>query len=381
MADRSDPGERPHDRARRGEKRRSLDPTITVVVPVRDGGALLERCLRKIQTSHQKPLELIVVDDGSADGSRECAQRLGAKVLSTDGHRGPARARNIGARAARGEVLLFVDADVCVRRDTTARVRAAFARDRELDGIMGSYDDEPSAPNLVSQYKNLLHCFVHQTGRRQASTFWSGCGAIRRSVFLAHGGFDESYARPAIEDIELGTRLHRAGRKVALDPELRVKHLKRWTLPMLVRSDVFDRALPWTEIILRERHMPNDLNLARTQRLSVALSLAFPLLVVGAMVASDTASRSFAALASVALVVSIALDARFYGFLTKRRGLGFALAAMPLHLLYHLYSGLAFGAGVLLYAWRPAERPMATAVAEPTVAEPELSVAMSARRR
>ena len=381
MADRSDRGERPAAGRAGGKKRRRLDPTITVVVPVRDGGALLERCLRKIQTSHLKALELIVVDDGSTDGSRDCAQRLGAKVLATEGQRGPACARNIGARAARGDILLFVDADVCVRRDTTARVRAAFARDRDLDGLIGSYDDEPSAPNLVSQYKNLLHCFVHQTGRRRASTFWSGCGAIRRSVFLAHGGFDESYARPAIEDIELGTRLHHAGHKVSLDPELRVKHLKRWTFPMLVRSDVFDRALPWTEIILRERHMPNDLNLARAQRLSVALALAFPLLFVGAMLAPDAAGRILAAVATVALLSSIALDARFYGFLARRRGVGFALAAMPLHLLYHLYSGLAFGAGVLLYAWRPAERPATAAIGEPVAAEPELSVAMSARRR
>jgi GT2 family glycosyltransferase len=354
-----------------------LDPTITVVVPVRDGGALLEQSLRRIQTSRLKPLEVIVVDDGSRDGSPDCARRLGARLLSTEGHRGPARARNVGARAARGDVLLFVDADVCIRRDTTARVRAAFSRDRALDALIGSYDDDPSAPNFASQYKNLLHCFVHQTGRREASTFWSGCGAIRRSVFLAHGGFDESYDRPAIEDIELGARLRRAGRKVVLDPGLVVKHLKRWSFAMLVRSDVFDRALPWTELILRERHMPNDLNLARAQRLGVALVLALPALVVGALLASGPAAAVLGALAAAALLTSLGLDAGFYRFLALRRGVRFALAAMPLHLLYHFYSGLAFGAGVLRYAlaWRPAaERSAARTEATP---ETELSVAAS----
>lgn len=354
-----------------------MDPTITVVVPVRDGGAMLEQCLRRIQTSRLKPLELIVVDDGSTDGSRECARRAGARLLSTEGHRGPARARNIGARAARGDVLLFVDADVCVRRDTTARVRSAFARDRELDALIGSYDDEPSAPNLVSQYKNLLHCFVHRTGRRRASTFWSGCGAIRRSVFLAHGGFDESYDRPAIEDIELGARLLRAGRTVLLDPGLAVKHLKRWSFAMLVKSDVFDRALPWTELILRERHMPNDLNLARTQRLGVALSLAFPLLVAGALIASGGTRAVLAALAAAALATSLAIDAGFYRFLASRRGIRFAVAAMPLHLLYHLYGGLAFGVGVLLYAGRPAAERSAALRPETPAPEPELSAAAS----
>jgi hypothetical protein len=201
-------------------------------------------------------------------------------------------------------------------------------------------------------------------------------------VFLAHGGFDESYRRPAVEDIELGTRLCRAGHKIILDPDLRVKHLKRWSFGMLVRSDVFDRALPWTEIILRDRHMPNDLNLARTQRLSVGLSLAFPVLVVAAMLLSGPVAALLAALAAIALPVSIGLDARFYRFLSDRRGVGFALAAMPLHLLYHLYSGLAFGTGVLLYAWRPIARAdVDVMTAEAPASEAELSVAVSARRR
>jgi GT2 family glycosyltransferase len=359
-----------------------LDPTITVVVPVRNGGRLLEQCLRRLQCSRHKPLETIVVDDGSTDDSAECARRFGARVLSTSGRRGPAHARNLGARAARGDVLLFVDADVCVRRDTTARVRSAFARDRELDALIGSYDDQPSAPNLASQYKNLLHCFVHQNARRSASTFWSGCGAIRRPVFLAHDGFDETYDRPAIEDIELGARLRRAGNKVVLDPELRVKHLKRWDVGTLIRSDVFDRALPWTELILRERHMPNDLNLELGQRATVALSILFPLLLVGAVLAPTGAVAGGLVIAALAaLGATLVLDVRFYRFLASRRGILFAVAAMPLHLLYHFYSGVAFGAGVVLYAsrWRPAT---GEAVApEPASPEAELSVAASTRRR
>ena len=51
-----------------------------------------------------------------------------------------------------------------------------------IAAVFGSYDDEPGAPNLVSQYRNLLHHFVHQTGRTEASTFWTGCGAVRRDA-------------------------------------------------------------------------------------------------------------------------------------------------------------------------------------------------------
>jgi hypothetical protein len=150
-------------------------------------------------------------------------------------------------------------------------VAASFENEPELVALIGSYDDSPACPDFLSQYRNLMHHFVHQSSRQQASTFWSGCGAIRPELFLQHCGFDESYGRPAIEDIELGYRLQQAGCRIVLDRGIQVKHLKRWTLFDLVKTDVLDRGIPWTELILRDRRMPNDLNLQISQRISVAL--------------------------------------------------------------------------------------------------------------
>ena len=246
-------------------------PFLSVVIPVYNGGAAFRVCLERISSSATEKIELIVVDDGSTDDSAALAREFGALVLSTGGRRGPAMARNLGAGRARGDVLLFLDADVAVHPDTLASVATAFEGEPELDALIGSYDDAPASPDFLSQYKNLMHHFVHQVAREQACTFWSGCGAIRRELFLRHAGFDESYQRPAIEDIELGYRLQQAGCRVVLDHEIQVKHLKRWTLASLLESDVLDRGVPWTELILRDRHMPNDLNLEISQRVSVAL--------------------------------------------------------------------------------------------------------------
>ncbi|MCP5118112.1 MAG: glycosyltransferase, partial [bacterium] len=213
----------------------------------------------------------IVVDDGSTDDTADVALEFGAKLLSTGAQSGPAKARNLGAKQAEGEILFFLDADVCVHEDTLQRVAAAFGADPELDAVIGSYDAEPGSGDFLSQYKNLMHAFVHRQARHDASTFWSGCGAIRKDVFHEFGGFDESYVRPSIEDIELGYRLHEADRKLALDRRIQVKHLKRWTFWGLVKTDIFSRGIPWTELILRDRHMPNDLNVQLSQRVSVAL--------------------------------------------------------------------------------------------------------------
>jgi glycosyltransferase involved in cell wall biosynthesis len=248
-----------------------MRPLLSVVIPAFDAEHHLTKSLAALRASDYQDFELVIVDDGSTDGSLALAEAYGAIVLSTGGRRGPAYARNLGAQEATGEVILFLDADVCVHNDTLQRVADSFQRDPALDALIGSYDFEPSSRDFLSQYRNLMHSFVHQTGSQKASTFWSGCGAIRRSIFLEHSGFSVEYARPAIEDIELGYRLMKARRKIMLDNELLVKHLKHWSFWNLLKTDIMDRGIPWTELILRDKSMPNDLNLQLSQRVSVAL--------------------------------------------------------------------------------------------------------------
>ena len=96
--------------------------------------------------------------------------------------------------------------------DTLALFADAFVRDATLDAIVGSYDETPACPNFISQYKNLFHYYVHQNSCGEIQTFWSGCGAVKRDVFLAIGGFEERYQRPSAEDIELGIRMTAAKR-------------------------------------------------------------------------------------------------------------------------------------------------------------------------
>jgi glycosyltransferase involved in cell wall biosynthesis len=243
-----------------------------VVIPAYNSATHLQLCLEALTAGRSVPHEIIVVDDGSTDNTPEVLAGDHLKAMNTGGRRGPAMARNLGAAEATGDVLLFLDSDVCVQPDTLQMVSAAFEADPQLDALMGSYDNEPGSPDFLSQYRNLMHAYVHQTGAQRASTFWSGCGAIRRSVFLEHSGFQEAYGRrPAIEDIELGFRLVLAGRKIILDRTLQVKHLKHWTFWNLAKTDILDRGIPWTELILRDRFMPNDLNLQLSQRVSVAL--------------------------------------------------------------------------------------------------------------
>jgi glycosyltransferase involved in cell wall biosynthesis len=248
-----------------------MPPSISVIIPVYNAETYLRQCLASLAGSAEPAFECIVVDDGSSDGSIDVAREFGAQVLSTGGRNGPAFARNLGAKTARGEILFFVDSDVCVQPDTLSRIGAEFTMNPDVDAVMGSYDRWPSAKNFMSQYRNLMHHYVHQKSRREAVTFWAGCGAIRRKVFLDFGGFDEAYRSPAIEDIELGYRLSAAGRKLLLCSNIEVKHLKHWGVGSVIKTDFFYRALPWSELTFRSGWMPDDLNLRVSQRISVVL--------------------------------------------------------------------------------------------------------------
>src|ERR1039457_5175492 len=97
---------------------------ISVVVPVYNDAGNLRQCLAALRASETQPAECIVVDDGSTDDSAQVAVEYGAKLLSTGARSGPAHARNFGAQAARGDILLFVDADVCVHSDAITRIEA-----------------------------------------------------------------------------------------------------------------------------------------------------------------------------------------------------------------------------------------------------------------
>ena len=319
----------------------STDIGISVIVPVHNGGEKFRRCLESLKKTLPLPAEIIIVADGDTDGSWQLAKALGLQVLRFPSCGGPARARNFGAHKAQGEILFFVDADVTIPPDAMSQVVMAFEREPYLAAVFGSYDDEPGEANFLSQYRNLLHHYVHQTGREDASTFWGACGAIRRDVFLAVGGFDEEYVRPSVEDIELGYRLRKAGCRIRLCKSLQVKHLKRWDVVSMLKADFFQRALPWTEIILRERNCFNDLNTGIAGRASVMLTF----LLLCSLAPSFWQPLAIVAAGVMALILLI-LNASLYRFFLRKRGLRFTLQAIPWHWFYFFYSGVGFALGV-----------------------------------
>ncbi len=291
------------------------------------------------------PFEILITDGGATHELPPFVNTQPCRFLASPGDRRSFAARNAAAAEALGDILVFVDSDVVVAPDTLSKIKRHFEGDATLAAVFGAYDNAPACPHFVSQFRNLLHSFMHQSSRPEAHTFWTGCGAVRTAVFREVGGF--SLDRSHLRDIEFGVRLARAGHKIRLDPGIQVKHWKRWTFAAMVRTDIFHRGANWTEILLRERSIPDDLNLRISERLSVASIFLWPASVGFALLAPG-ASRW---LGLIPVAGYLWLNAPFFAFLARNKGTGFAFRAMPMRAVYHLCCGLGVLAGLARYCF------------------------------
>ena len=313
--------------------------TITVIMPAYNSSSYIERSLSPLLGMKHRGeiLEVIVVDDGSTDETREIATSRGASVISTGGRRGPAAARNLGAGHAGGDVLWFVDSDFVARSDAARQLRGALAS-HDVVAVFGSYDECPEARNFFSQYKNLLHHHHHHQSRGEVTTFWAGCGGVWRERFWAEHGFDANrYPRPSIEDIEFGYRLSADGGRIRVVPELQGTHLKTWTLSSVLKTDLRDRAIPWAQLLLNREGPGDVLNVGLTERIRalIASLCAFCLAVSLAM-------PTLWWLPAMLLLCAYTANLELFMLFRRRNGMLFALGGLLFHQFYYLYSALIY---------------------------------------
>lgn len=339
-------------------------PFLSVIVPAHQAAGFLSETLGALTGSDlpRDRWELLVVDDASTDATATIAAGVADRVVSLPAPaHGPGYARNRGVEVSRGEWVAFIDADVRVHPDTLRKMTEAIARDPQMDAVFGAYDEGPPQPGFLSQYRNLLHRYVHLESAGEVDTFWGGCGAVRRSAFVVVGGFDEArYPRPQIEDIELGYRLRDRGYRAFIHPEIQGTHLKRWHFLAAVRTDLMDRGIPWVRLLLERDRIarPAGLNLRRGEPVKIALVCAALLLLLTAVV---TPRQDLILAALLGLLGVVAWNLALFRWFARQRGLGFALAVIPFNLLYYAISGTAVVAGLALHL-RRGRRPAASPV-------------------
>jgi glycosyltransferase involved in cell wall biosynthesis len=327
-------------------------PYLSIVVPVHQGARVLPWSLEALAASDlpRECWELIVVDDASTDTTSLIAAQFADIVVRLPGKpRGPAYARNRGFEVARGECIVFVDADVCVHSGTLRQFARVFATEADVSAVFGSYDSKPPAKGLVSQYRNLLHHYTHHRNPGEAQTFWAGCGAVRAGVFREAGMYDEwHFTRPQIEDIELGHRIRALGHRIVLRPEIQGSHLKQWTLRGMVLTDLNDRGVPWTRLLVQEGQAlaGGSLNIKNVEKVNTLLTC-MAVVFVFAAIWTGRSQLLFGTIDCLLWVLFV--NRSLYTFFESARGFFFALAVVPLHLLYYVLNGMAAFFGWMLH--------------------------------
>ncbi len=309
---------------------------IRVVVPARNAAWCIQACLSGLLAADFMLNEIIVVDDGSTDETASLTRRMGVELVTHSSSLGAAAARNRGAKDAEADILFFVDADVVVHADVRERLLDFFRTQSGIDAVFGAYDDNPSCPAVCSKYRNLLHHYVHCQGPERPTSFWTGCGAVRKKAFDRLGGFDERMRM--MEDVEFGIRLVHFGGAVALYSRLRGKHLKSWSVLGMARADLFDRAIPWTRLMLFGQGLTTELNLDRQHRLSAVLTVLMGLGILSAPVAPWALMLSVASCGAF-----IAVNREFLRLVRECAGSRIALASIPLHILHYACAVAGFG--------------------------------------
>lgn len=323
---------------------------ISVVIPNRNGAATLGQCLAAAFASDYGRFEVVVADDCSEDASIEIVRAFPCRLVRLASHGGVSRARNAGARASVGELLLFIDSDCLLRRDTLSVANASYGerRDRILGG---TYTPSPHDRDFFSAFQSV---FINhfETKRSEPDYVAAHAMVVDPELFRRSGGFVEGSfigVAASVEDVEFSHRLRRQGCRLAVDPDLQVQHVFRFSLRRSLGNAV-RKARYWTRYSLANRDLLAD---------SGAASLELKINVLGALLAACLAGASLAwrtawPLAAVPpiLALDLAVNRRLAAAWLRARGARFlALAILYYLTLYAAAVAIGAALGVTNHLW------------------------------
>jgi GT2 family glycosyltransferase len=324
--------------------------SVTIVIPNRDGAATLEACLRAACASVGPGVEVVVVDDASRDGSVAIARRFPCKLVPLDRHGGVSKARNAGARAASGELLLFIDADCLLAPGAVAAARVAYG-DRADLVLGGSYTPAPADDDFFSFFQSV---FIHHHETRRPAPDYVAAHAmlVDAGTFRRSGGFVEDAfigVAASVEDVELSHRLRHAGCELAMCPELRVQHVFRFSLRRSL-ANAIKKARYWTAYSIQNRDLLADSGTAsRALKANVALGAVQASLLAAAVAAASPWPVAVAVpLLTLDLWLCRGLVAAWLGAGGPRFA---ALATLYWATLYAAAVGAGAAAGAVQWAW------------------------------
>lgn len=330
---------------------------ISVIVPAYNSDRHLELCLHSIRQSECAEYELIVVDDGSGDGTAAIAEEFADCVISHRANRGRTHSRNSGLQKAGGDIVVFIDADVVIKPRTLALIQTTFSREREIDAITGLLSREHPNVDFFSQYKNLYMHYIFCCLPPRVNFLYGSLQAMRRNAIAKYTAHVD-----IADDSEMGQQLNRKGKEIAFVRELEVVHLKKYDFLAFVRND-FRIPFDWADIFVRYRgwrqlgkNKGGYLHSPKWQLLSVILA---PLTVLVSM-ATFILGNAAMVVGTILLLAWIVLNAPFIAYLQREKSTLFAVSSYCVTFFDHCVMATGIFCGLVVSLFRIVRKEMST---------------------
>ena len=315
---------------------------ISIVIPTYNAEKYMPALLDSIFHNKVDDMEVVIVDDCSTDDTVRICKSFPVRVIKMEENSGPAKARNIGVEAAKGDIIYFLDSDVIVLDGAIKEVRDYFDQNPSAKCVIGICSTEPLNKGFVSKYMAMFE-YIHLIGQenKAVSVFAPRCGAIKKDFFLEIGSYDENYKGADVEDFELARRINRQA-NIILNPKIMVKHQFadfRQALKIYSR-----RTVMWVHLFLKEKQLDNAGPTSPSNGLSAMFAL-FSFLSLLFLPVTGLAKPVFIVL----LAFYVFFNLKWWNFMRKEAGLEFAVKALFLNYILGIVIMVSAIYGVLSY--------------------------------
>jgi glycosyltransferase involved in cell wall biosynthesis len=284
---------------------------------------------------------VLVIDDGSKDNSLHIANSFPCKIFKLNDNQGAAVARNVGAKNAHGDTLLFIDSDIVIKVDTLNLFVESL---KKYPAVFGIYTQKPGTDGLLSLYQNFYaHKSIKET-REITSMFYSYCAAIKKEIFDQVGGFDESWVRATFEDVEFGMRITERGHQVSLNKNIEVTHFTNYTVKPFIKN-YFYKSLDLSKLMFNKKRL--TLNNEGWTNYKNFISFLAGLLIIPCTLALYVRTGFIVPLLAC-VILFIALNFDFYTFILKEKPMGL-LPAFLVNFMVQIISACGIIAGQAIH--------------------------------
>ena len=331
------------------ENTQTHKPHISVIIPVFNGGRTLEACLKALFCSACTAFEVILVNDASKDNSLEIAKNFPVRIISNEINKGRGISKNIGTKEARGEILLFIDSDVIVEKNTLSVIAEAFHNNPYIAAVTGVPKPENPCKNFASQFKSVYMNYVFSILPKNVDFAYGSVQAFRKDPVFNREKLHfnkDLYC----DDIDFGLRVKGKGMKILLIPDVKIIHIKHHSMLSLIKND-FRVPAEFARIMLKRKVAVQSIKKKRFAHTSLQQVLAVivaPFAVIMMFISILSGSLILYNMALGLLLVYVCLNFSFYKFIYRAKGPAFLIQSI----LFNLLDQIVMAAGILTGALR-----------------------------